>query len=55
VYVDDVMTMQPIRKWQRVFENDQMNIHDDDESNGLPSPSGADVMSEPVEELVLKH
>jgi hypothetical protein len=58
VYGDDVMTVQPVRKWHWVFENGQMNIHDDD-SVGVPSPSRADVNPEPVEELVfvtlIKH
>ena len=58
VYGDDVMTVQPVRKWHSVSENDQMNIHDDD-STGVPGPSRADVNPEPVEELVfvtlIKH
>jgi hypothetical protein len=51
VYGDDVMTVQPVRKQHRVFENGQMNVHDYD-SAGMPSPSRADVNPEPVEELV---
>ena len=58
MYGDDVMTVQPVRKWHSVSENDQMNIHDDD-STGVPGPSRADVNPEPVEELVfvtlIKH
>jgi len=64
VYGDDVITVQPIRKWHRLFENGQMNSHDDDDdhdddSAGMPSPARADVNPEPVEELVfvslIKH
>jgi len=58
VYGDDVMTVRPVSKWHSVFENGQMNIHDDD-STGVPSPSRADVNPEPVKELVfatmIKH
>jgi len=59
-----VITVQPIRKWHRLFENGQMNSHDDDDdhdddSAGMPSPARADVNPEPVEELVfvslIKH
>jgi hypothetical protein len=58
VYGDDVMTVRTVRKWNRVFENGQMNIHDDD-STGVPNPSRADVNPEPVKELafatLIKH
>ena len=36
MYGDDVMTVQLVRKWHRLFENGQMNIHDDDRA-GVPT------------------
>jgi hypothetical protein len=29
------MTVQSVRKWYRVFENGQMNIHDDDDDDDM--------------------